>query len=59
MTNRHISSTIRNTIDRRSLLRYSAATGAVFATGIHAPAIAQTRPIKLGYVSPLTGPLAA
>src|SRR4051812_21284052 len=59
MTNRHISSTIRHAIDRRALLKFSAASTAVFATGVHAPANAQTRPIKLGYVSPLTGPLAA
>src|ERR1700690_3752653 len=46
-------------IDRRTLLRSSAAAGAALATGIAMPAIAQTPPIKLGYVSPLTGPLAA
>ena len=43
-------------IDRRTLLKSSAAA---LATGIAMPAIAQTRPIKLGYVSPQTGPLAA
>ena len=31
----------------------------MLATGIAMPAIAQARPIKLGYVSPQTGPLAA
>jgi branched-chain amino acid transport system substrate-binding protein len=46
-------------IDRRTLLQYSAAGGAALAAGIGAPALAQTRPIKLGYVSPQTGPLAA
>ena len=46
-------------IDRRALLKSSAAAGAALATGIAMPAIAQTRPIKLGYVSPQTGPLAA
>ena len=46
-------------IDRRTLLKSSAAAGAALATGIAMPAIAQTRPIKLGYVSPQTGPLAA
>ncbi len=46
-------------IDRRTLLRSSAAAGAALATGIAMPAIAQTRSIKLGYVSPQTGPLAA
>ncbi len=46
-------------IDRRTLLKYSAAGGAVLATGVQAPAIAQQRAVKLGYVSPQTGPLAA
>ena len=54
-----ISSTNRHAIDRRTLLKYSAAAGAVLSTGVASPAIAQTRGIKLGYVSPLTGPLAA
>jgi len=53
------NSTHRNSIDRRSLLKLSAATGAVLATRLSAPAIAQSRAIKLGYVSPVTGPLAA
>jgi branched-chain amino acid transport system substrate-binding protein len=44
-------------IDRRTLIRYSAAS--VLAGGVCAPAIAQTKTIKLGYVSPQTGPLAA
>jgi branched-chain amino acid transport system substrate-binding protein len=42
-------------IARRTFLAGAAAGGAVIA----APAIAQTRTIKLGYVSPQTGPLAA
>jgi branched-chain amino acid transport system substrate-binding protein len=47
-------------IDRRTLLKSTAATGAALATGTVAmPAIAQARPIKIGYVSPQTGPLAA
>jgi branched-chain amino acid transport system substrate-binding protein len=46
-------------VDRRTLLKYSAATGAALATGsVAAPAIAQAKTIKLGYVSPQTGPLA-
>ena len=46
-------------ISRRTLLKYSAATGAALATGsVYAPAIAQAKPIKIGYVSPATGPLA-
>jgi branched-chain amino acid transport system substrate-binding protein len=49
----------RNGIDRRTLLKYTAAGGAALATGgVHAPAIAQQKTIKLGYVSPATGPLA-
>src|SRR5919201_1138249 len=59
MTCRKINSTHRHSIDRRTLLKYSAATGAMFSVGMKSPAIAQTRAIKLGYVSPLTGPLAA
>jgi branched-chain amino acid transport system substrate-binding protein len=46
-------------MDRRALLKSSAAAGAVLATGVAMPAIAQTRPVRLGYVSPQTGPLAA
>src|SRR5262249_13729963 len=47
-------------IDRRTLLKNAAATGAVLATGAVAmPAVAQAKAIKLGYVSPQTGPLAA
>ncbi|MBB3610532.1 ABC transporter substrate-binding protein [Rhizobium sp. BK602] len=47
-------------ITRRDLLKSAAATGAVAATsGLTMPAIAQGAPIKLGYVSPQTGPLAA
>ncbi|EJT01944.1 ABC transporter substrate-binding protein [Rhizobium sp. CCGE 510] len=45
---------------RRDLLKSAAATGAVAATsGLAMPAIAQGAPIKLGYVSPQSGPLAA
>jgi len=48
-------------IDRRTLLKYSVAGGAALTTGtVFAPAVhAQAKPIKLGYVSPQTGPLAA
>ncbi|HWK67985.1 MAG TPA: ABC transporter substrate-binding protein [Rhizobiaceae bacterium] len=47
-------------ITRRELLKSAAATGALAATsGLARPAIAQGAPIKLGYVSPQTGPLAA
>ena len=45
--------------DRRTFLKTSAATGLVMAApGLAAPAIAQGAKIKLGYVSPQTGPLA-
>jgi branched-chain amino acid transport system substrate-binding protein len=47
-------------ITRRELLKSAAATGALAATsGLAMPAIAQGAPIKLGYVSPQSGPLAA
>ena len=45
---------------RRDFLKTTAATGALAVTsGLAAPAIAQDAAIKLGYVSPQTGPLAA
>src|SRR3981189_167396 len=46
-------------IDRRTLIKYSAASRAVLIAPVCAPAIAQAKTIKLGYVSPQTGPLAA
>lgn len=47
-------------IDRRKLLKSAAATGLIAGAGAFPmPAIAQARTIKLGYVSPQTGPLAA
>ncbi|MXN52641.1 ABC transporter substrate-binding protein [Shinella sp. AETb1-6] len=47
-------------LTRRDLLKSAAATGALAATsGLAMPALAQGAPIKLGYVSPQTGPLAA
>jgi branched-chain amino acid transport system substrate-binding protein len=53
--------TRRRALTRRSFIKASAATGAALATGpVFAPAVhAQAKPIKLGYVSPQTGPLAA
>jgi branched-chain amino acid transport system substrate-binding protein len=47
-------------LTRRSFIQTTAATGASFAAGaVFAPAVhAQARTIKLGYVSPQTGPLA-
>jgi branched-chain amino acid transport system substrate-binding protein len=45
---------------RRGLLKGAAATGAMLSTGaIFAPAVHAANTIKLGYVSPRTGPLAA
>ncbi|MGO9026191.1 MAG: ABC transporter substrate-binding protein [Beijerinckiaceae bacterium] len=46
--------------NRRSFIKASAATGAVLAAGpAFAPAAHAAKSIKLGYVSPQTGPLAA
>ncbi len=47
-------------LTRRTFIKASAATGATLAAGpVFAPAVhAQARPIKIGYVSPATGPLA-
>ena len=45
-------------ITRREFIRNTAATG-LLAGGLPMPAIAQNAPIKLGYVSPQSGPLAA
>lgn len=52
---------IKKTYSRRRILRNSAggvAAGALFASAFPMPAIASTRTIKIGYVSPQTGPLA-
>lgn len=47
-------------ITRRKLLQTTAATGALAATsGLAMPALAQGAKMKLGYVSPQSGPLAA
>jgi branched-chain amino acid transport system substrate-binding protein len=44
--------------DRRRFLVGTAASGtALMASGLYAPALAQTRTIKIGYVTPKTGPL--
>lgn len=45
-------------VTRRKLLQGAAASGALVASGLSMPAIAQNKSIKLGYVSPQTGPLA-
>jgi branched-chain amino acid transport system substrate-binding protein len=51
---------LHRTYTRRSFIKTSAAAGATLAAGpVFAPAVhAQARPIKIGYVSPATGPLA-
>ena len=47
-------------ITRRRLLRNAAATGVLASTsGLAMPALAQGAALKIGYVSPQTGPLAA
>jgi branched-chain amino acid transport system substrate-binding protein len=47
-------------LTRRKLLKTSAATGLTLAAGgLAAPALAQSAKIRLGYVSPQSGPLAA
>lgn len=47
-------------LTRRDFLKTTAAGSAVtLASGLHMPALAQNTPVKLGYVSPRTGPLAA
>jgi branched-chain amino acid transport system substrate-binding protein len=53
--------TRHRTVSRRRFIGTSAATGVSLAAGpVFAPAVhAQAKPIKLGYVSPQTGPLAA
>src|SRR5208282_6191680 len=46
--------------NRRTFLKVSAATGAALVAGpVFAPAASAAKSIKLGYVSPQTGPLAA
>ena len=46
-------------LTRRGLLKAGAAAGLLGTSGLAAPAIAQGRRIRLGYVSPQSGPLAA
>jgi branched-chain amino acid transport system substrate-binding protein len=47
-------------ITRRKLLKSGAATGLALATpGLFAPALAQGAKVRIGYVSPQSGPLAA
>jgi branched-chain amino acid transport system substrate-binding protein len=47
-------------LNRRGFMKASAATGAALATGsVFAPAVHAAGTVKIGYVSPQTGPLAA
>ena len=47
-------------LTRRNLLKSTAATGVTLAaSGLAAPAIAQGARIRVGYVTPQSGPLAA
>jgi Periplasmic binding protein len=46
-------------IARRTLIVGAATSGAILAARFPTPAIAQQKTVKLGYVSPQTGPLAA
>ena len=52
---------VKDSLTRRTFIKTTAASGVTLAAGpVFAPAVhAQARPIKLGYVSPQTGPLAA
>ena len=43
-------------ITRRKALAGSAASAAALATGVFRPAIAQSEPIRIGYMPALTGP---
>ncbi len=55
-----MSKTRRSGLTRRRLLGTSAAGAAALAgTAVFAPAVRAAKTIKLGYVSPQTGPLAA
>ena len=47
-------------LDRRALVKGALASGAsLAATAVFAPAVHAAKTLKLGYVSPQTGPLAA
>ena len=47
-------------MSRRAVLKTSVATGAALAAGsVFAPAVHAAKSIRIGYVSPQTGPLAA
>ena len=46
-------------LNRRSVIKGAAASGVTIAAGVFAPAVHAAKTLKLGYVSPQTGPLAA
>jgi hypothetical protein len=52
----HTMSTNPRVITRRQVLAVSAAGAAALASGFPAPAIANSDPIKIGYLPALTGP---
>jgi branched-chain amino acid transport system substrate-binding protein len=57
---KHRGRTTRRSVSRRTFVAGSAAAGATLAAGpVFAPAVWAAKTIKLGYVSPQTGPLAA
>lgn len=46
------------TLSRRGFMKATGATGLLAASGIASPAIAKTKKLKIGFVTPQTGPLA-
>src|SRR4249920_3122050 len=57
---RHAHNHLRLALDRRALVKGALASGAgLAATAVFAPAVRAAKTLKLGYVSPQTGPLAA
>ena len=49
----------RESVSRRAFVRGSAAAGTALLGAVYAPAVRAARALKIGYVSPQTGPLAA
>ena len=57
---RHAHEHFRLALDRRALVKGALASGAgLAASAVFAPAVRAAKTLKLGYVSPQTGPLAA
>ncbi|THD76777.1 twin-arginine translocation signal domain-containing protein [Thalassobius vesicularis] len=48
----------KHTLSRRGFMKATGATGLLAASGIASPAIAKTKKLKIGFVTPQTGPLA-